>query len=38
MGVSFERKPQFCTNVTYATKIKTLLLRRISRHEAPKKR
>ena len=25
MGVNFERKPQFCTNVAYTTKIKTLL-------------
>ena len=25
MGINFERKPKFCTNVTYTTKIKTLL-------------
>ena len=25
IGINFEREPQFCTNVTYATKIKTLL-------------
>ena len=25
MGINFERKPQFCTNVAYTTKIKMLL-------------
>ena len=24
MGINFERKPPFCNNVTYTTKIKTL--------------
>ena len=24
MGINFERKPQFCNNITYTTKIKTL--------------
>ena len=23
MGINFERKPQFCNNITYTTKIKT---------------
>ena len=25
MGINFERKPQFCNNITYTTKIKTLI-------------
>ena len=25
MGINFERKPPFCNNITYTTKIKTLL-------------
>ena len=25
MGINFQRKPQFCTNIIYTTKIKTLL-------------
>ena len=24
MGINFERKPSFCNNITYTTKIKTL--------------
>ena len=24
MGINFKRKPSFCNNITYATKIKTL--------------
>ena len=24
MGINFERKPTFCNNITYTTKIKTL--------------
>ena len=24
MGINFERKPPFCDNITYTTKIKTL--------------
>ena len=39
IGIDFERKPPFCNNIKYTTKIKALVLfRRLSGHKNPKKR